>query len=448
MVRVTGKLSKSALIGAGLGAFAWAMPSTAQPGPVGAPVLLGAANEVSAFYGKWNAQPIWLRGGPDSAVVQGLVSILQRSPFDGFAAGPQLAAQVQAAAASARGGKPADIAAADRLMSTAWVQYVQAIKQPTSGMYYAYPTLAPQGRRADQILLTAAASKSLESHIRTVSNINPLYAAIRDAGFAQAQAAGQLTPDARLLANLDRARSIPGTGRVAVVEIASQRLLVFENGVPVDSMKIIVGTSKYATPLIASYISYVTLNPYWDSPDHLVKEAIAPNVLRQGFGYLKARGYEAMADWSPDAAVLPPEKVDWKAVAAGKIQLRIRQKPGPDNFMATMKIPFVNDDDIYLHDTPTKSLFAKANRALSNGCVRLEAAPRFARWLLSGRDPVAAAPDLPEQHVKLPQSIPVYLTYLTAQPEGGKLTYVADVYGLDKAATKSATLGASASQAR
>lgn len=441
---VIGKLPKPALIGAALGALGWTLPAVAaQPAPVSAPALLGAANEVSAYYGKWNAQPIWLRGGPDSPVVTGLIAILQRAPFDGFAAGPQLAAQVQAAAASARSGRPADIAAADRLISTAWVQYVQAIKQPTKGMYYAYPTLAPQGRRADQILLTAAASKSLDSHIRTVSNINPLYAAIRDAGFAEAQAAGRPAPDARLLANLDRARSIPGTGRVAVVEIASQRLLVFENGVPVDSMKIIVGTSKYATPLIASYVSYVTLNPYWDSPDHLVKEAIAPNVVRQGFGYLKSRGYEAMADWTPDAAVLPPEKVDWKAVAAGKIQLRIRQKPGPSNFMATMKIPFVNDDDIYLHDTPTKSLFAKADRALSNGCVRLEAAPRFARWLLFGRDPVAAAPDLPEQHVKLPQSVPIYLTYLTAQPEGGKLTYLTDFYGLDKAAIKSAALGAS-----
>ena len=97
---------------------------------------------------------------------------------------------------------------------------------------------------------------------------------------------------------------------------------------------------------------------------------------------------------------------------------------------------FVNDDDIYLHDTPTKSLFAKADRALSNGCVRLEAAPRFARWLLFGRDPVAAAPDLPEQHVKLPQSVPVYLTYLTAQPQNGKVTYLTDVYGLDKVGTK------------
>lgn len=443
---MTVKLPKSALIGASLAVLAGAVPASAQPALQA--TLLPAASDIASFYGKWHAQPIWLRGGPDSAVVTRLIGILQRAPFDGFAAGPLLAAQVQAAAAQARSGKPADIAAADQIMSSAWVQYVQAIRQPTTGMYYAYSTLAPQGRRADQILLTAAASKALESHIQTVSNINPLYAAIRDAGFAEAKAAGKLTPDARLLANLDRARSIPGSGRVAVVEIASQRLIVFENGVPVDSMKIIVGKTKYATPLIASYISYVTLNPYWDSPDHLVKEAIAPNVLRQGFGYLKAKGYEVMADWSPNSAVIPPDQIDWKAVAAGKTQIRIRQKPGPGNFMATMKIPFVNDDDIYLHDTPTKSLFAKADRALSNGCVRLEAAPRFARWLLFGHDPVAAAPDLPEQHVKLPQSVPVYLTYLTAQPQGGKLTYLTDFYGLDKASTKVASLSSGGGQSR
>ncbi|MGH6659228.1 MAG: L,D-transpeptidase family protein, partial [Sphingomicrobium sp.] len=346
-------LTRLSLIGASLGALACAIPAAAQAvlHPAAAPAaMLPVASEVATYYGKWNAPTIWLRGGPDSAVVTGLVDILQRAPFDGVAAGPQLAAQVQAAAALARSGKPADIAAADRQISTAWVHYVQALKQPTAGMYYAYPTLAPQGRRADHILLSAAASKSLESHIRVVSNVNPLYAAIRDAGYAEAIAAGNLTPDPRMLANLDRARSIPGSGRVAVVEIASQRMITFENGVPVDSMKIIVGKSKYATPLIASYISYVTLNPYWDSPDHLVKEAIAPNVVRQGFGYLKSRGYEVMADWTPNSAVVPPDKVDWKAVAAGKIHVRIRQKPGPDNFMATMKIPFVNDDDIYLHD--------------------------------------------------------------------------------------------------
>ena len=418
-----------------------AVPAAAQVAASDAAVQsasLPTAGAVTAFYSRWSS-PMWFHGATANAAAGELVAILKRAPFDGFSTGPQLASQVEAAIARASTGKPADVMAAEQTLSGAWVLYVQAIRRPTPGMYYAYPILAPQGTRADQILLTAAASNSLENHLRTVSNINPIYAAIRDAGYAQAQATGDLTPDPRLLANLDRARSIPATGRVAVVDIASQRLTMYQNGAPVDSMKIIVGMSKYATPLIASYISYITLNPYWDSPDHLVSEKIAPNVLHMGFGYLKAKGYEVMADWTPTSAVIPPDQIDWKAVAAGKTHIRIRQKPGPENFMATMKIPFVNDDDIYLHDTPTKSLFSKADRTLSNGCVRLEAAPRFARWLLFGRDPVAASPDLPEQQVKLPQSVPVYLTYLTAQPQNGKLTYLADVYGLDKPATKVAS---------
>jgi murein L,D-transpeptidase YcbB/YkuD len=416
-----------------LGAAAALLASTATAQPVAAQgVNLPSAGAVAAFYSTYRAQPMWFRGAVAKPAAAQLVSILRRAPFDGLAAGPQLAQQVEAAIARAASGRPADIMAAEQTLASAWVHYVQAIKRPTAGMDYAAPVLAPQGTRADQILLTAMSAPSLEQHVADVSNVNPIYAQLRDAAWAEAQVSGNLSPDPRLLINLDRARTIPGKGRFVVVDAAGQRMTMFDNGRPVDSMKIIVGTREFATPMIASFVHYVTLNPYWDSPDHLVRKAIAPNVIAQGFGYLKARGYEVMADWSVNAAVVPPEQVDWKAVAAGKKQIRIRQKPGRENFMATMKIPFANDHDIYLHDTPAKALFAKSQRALSNGCVRLEDAPRFARWLL-GYDPVAPSAD-PEQHIKLPRGVPIYLTYLTAQPKDGKVTYLADIYGWDNAA--------------
>lgn len=404
----------------------------ALPGVSIQPVSLPSTAAVSTFYGSWRTAPMWFRGATPNAAAGQLVAILRRAPFDGFATGPQLALQVEAAIARAASGKPADAMTAEQSLSAAWVAYVQALRRPTPGMYYASPALRSGSSRADQILLTAAAAPSLAAHLQSVSNVNPIYAQLRDAAWLQAQAVGGSgTPDPRLLANLDRARTIAGHGRFVVVDAGTQRMTMFDNGQPVDSMKIIVGTSKYPTPLIASYIHYVTMNPYWNAPDNLVRDAIAPNALRQGAGYLKSRGYEVMADWTEQSAVVPPDKVDWKAVAAGKIQLRIRQKPGPKNFMATMKIPFQNDQDIYLHDTPAKELFAKSQRALSNGCVRLEDAPRFARWLL-GRDAVAPSAE-PEQHLKLAQGVPVYLTYLTVQPENGKLTYLNDVYGWDKA---------------
>ena len=102
--------------------------------------------------------------------------------------------------------------------------------------------------------------------------------------------------------------------------------------------------------------------------------------------------------------------------------------------MGNLKFPFPNPQDIYLHDTPGKELFAKSDRHLSNGCVRLEDAPRLARWLL-GTDPVAPSAD-PEIPVRLPQGVPIILTYLTAQVEDGKVTYLPDIYGWDESPAK------------
>ena len=393
--------------------------------------LLPATAAVSAVYQQFKVAPMWFRGGAATPAAAQLVTILRRAAIEGVTFGPQAAAQVEAAIARAASGNPADVAAAEQTLSAAWVSYVQAVRRPTGGMYYAASTLAPQGTRTDQILLIAAASPSLETHLNSVSNVNYVYAQLRDAAWKQAQASGNLTPDPRLLLNLDRARTLPSAGRFVVVDSGSQRLTMFDNGRPVDSMKIIVGMPKWATPMIASYIHYITMNPYWDAPDNLVVEAIAPNALRQGEAYMKSRGYEVMSDWTVDATVIPFSQVDWKAVVAGKKKIRVRQKPGPKNFMATMKIPFQNDDDIYLHDTPAKEKFREANLAQSNGCVRLEDAPRFARWLLGGRDAVAPSAE-PDAHITLARGVPVYLTYLTAQPTSEGVTYARDIYGLDR----------------
>jgi murein L,D-transpeptidase YcbB/YkuD len=296
-------------------------------------------------------------------------------------------------------------------------------------MIYAYSILAPQNTRADQILLTAAAAPSLEAHLQAVSNVNPIYAQIREAAWQQAQASGT-SPDPRALANLERARALPAGGRFIVVDAATQRLTMYDNGQPVDSMKVIVGMRSLPTPMIASMIHYITYNPYWNVPFHLVRKTIAPNVLKQGVGYLKSHGYEVMADWTETSATVPADSINWKDAASGKIQIRVRQKPGPGNSMGKMKFRFPSGEDIYLHDTPNKALFAKSQRTLSNGCVRLEDAARLGRWLL-GREPVAPSADA-EIRQPLPQGVPVYLTYLTAQPTSAGVTYLADVYGWDQ----------------
>ncbi|HEX6219427.1 MAG TPA: L,D-transpeptidase family protein [Sphingomicrobium sp.] len=400
--------------------------------PAATSTNLTVMSAVSSFYNQYKPS-IWYKGGAVSPAAAQLVTILRRAPIEGLSFGPQLADQVEAAMRQAATGAPADVASAEQTLSAALVTYVQALKRPTPGMIYAYQVLSPQGGRADQILLTAAAAPSLEVYVSAASNINPIYASIRDAAFRQAQATGNLAPDQRLLANLERARTLPARGKFALVDSASQRLFMYENGQIVDSMKVVVGDKdelNLPTPLIASVMHYVTFNPYWNVPHHLVRKIVAPGYLKQGgVKYLKARGYEVMSDWTEDATIVDPETIDWKAVQAGQKQIRVRTLPGPNNSMGKMKFPFPNGQDIFLHDTPAREHFAKAQRTISNGCVRLEDAKRFARWLL-GSEPVAPS-DGREVRVQLPAGVPVYLTYLTAQPTETGITYLKDVYDWD-----------------
>jgi murein L,D-transpeptidase YcbB/YkuD len=417
--------------------FAAAAAIALQPlGATGAyaQASLPTAASVDALYARWSYAPIWFNGNTAKPAVQRLVQILNRAPVDGLAAGPQLAAQVQSAVQQAAGGNPAALAAAERTISAAWVMYVQSLKRPTPNMIYAYEVLKPKGTRADQILLPAAAAPSLEAHLTSVSNLNPIYTQIRDSEWARMQAAGTMAPDPRVVANLDRVRAIPATGKYAIVDSATQRLLMFENGIAVDSMKVVVGDKKglgLPTPMIASIMYYVVHNPYWNVPHHLVRKTVAPGVIKQGPSYLKARGYEVMKDWSSGSEAVDPKTVDWKAVLAGKVEVRVRQKPSGANSMGDMKFPFDNPEDIFLHDTPMRSYFDLASRDKSNGCVRLEDAQRFAKWLL-GRDPVRPASGA-EQFEQMSRGVPIYTTYITAQPQNGVMAFVPDIYGWDPA---------------
>jgi len=202
---------------------------------------------------------------------------------------------------------------------------------------------------------------------------------------------------------------IPLHGRYILVDAASARLYMMEDGRVRDSMRVIVGKPETPTPALKSVLNYETLNPYWHVGPDLAKTIIAPRVLKDGDSYLVRQGYQILSSWGPDGRVLSPDTVDWKAVAAGEAQIYVRQLPGPANSLGQFKFDLPNSDGIYLHDTPKKELFAQEDRSLSHGCVRLEDAPRLARWLL-GKDPPAASS--PEEHVLLPQPVPIRISYL------------------------------------
>ena len=239
-----------------------------------------------------------------------------------------------------------------------------------------------------------------------------------------------------LLLNLERAKRLPSTsegGRYVLVDAGSARLTMYEDGRPVDSMRVIVGSRDTETPMMAALLRFVSVHPWWNTPPELAKKSVAPGVLKEGLKYLTDRDYQVLADWTDDAQPIDPATVDWQAVADGKVTARLRRGPGEWNSMGDYKFNMPNDFGIYLHDVPghEKDLFKADNRWISNGCIRVEDAPRFAKWLF-GR-PVKGEDSKTEVNVDLPDPVPVYVTYLTAEAGQNGPKFRADPYNRDPA---------------
>jgi murein L,D-transpeptidase YcbB/YkuD len=235
-----------------------------------------------------------------------------------------------------------------------------------------------------------------------------------------------------LIVNLERARRLPSPGdakRYVLVDAGAARLYMYENGRPVDSMKVIVGSNVTKTPMMAAVMRYASLNPYWNVPEDLTRTIVAKNVLKDGLTYLSERDYEVFADFNEDSPKIDPATVDWQAVADGTKEVRVRRGPGPWNSMGAIKFMMPNDYGIYLHDTPDKKLFEKDDRWISNGCIRLEDAKRLASWLFGNMPPPATGQ--PEERVDLPEPVPVYITYLTAGADNRGVVFRPDRYDRD-----------------
>ncbi len=236
-----------------------------------------------------------------------------------------------------------------------------------------------------------------------------------------------------IMLNLERARRLPSAGefqRYVVVDSGSAEVFLFEQDRVADRMKAIVGSPRNKTPMMAVVMQSAKVNPYWNVPPDMIRSFTAAKVLSQGVSYLDNYNYTVLSDWSRDAEILDPATIDWKAVAAGGSKIRVRQRPGPWNSMGEVKFETPNQYGIYLHDTPGKQAFAKADRWVSNGCVRLEDASRFASWVMGGLPQSST----PEQVIDLPRPVPVYMTYLTAVPGPNGVQFRADPYGFDQSA--------------
>ncbi|GJE18313.1 L,D-transpeptidase family protein [Methylobacterium marchantiae] len=233
--------------------------------------------------------------------------------------------------------------------------------------------------------------------------------------------------------------NFPYGDRYVVVNIPSATVEAVERGVVVRRYVAVVGKPDKATPRIEARITDVNLNPTWTLPVSIIKKEIIPK-MRKDPGYL-AR--ERIRILGPGGVEVDPTTIDWAGEKAANYTLR--QDSGLDNSLGQVRIDMPNKQAVYMHDTPSKSLFAREVRFHSHGCVRVAQVKELAGWLLEGTPgpngagstwgPIEIETSIATNErvdIKLPKQIPVTFVYLTgyATPDG-RAHFRDDIYGID-----------------
>ncbi|WP_344955434.1 L,D-transpeptidase family protein [Zobellella aerophila] len=221
--------------------------------------------------------------------------------------------------------------------------------------------------------------------------------------------------------NLRRWLLLPpiATERYVLVNIPAYRLTLYHGRQPDLSMKVIVGRPDWPTPELATYIKALKVNPDWTPTDNIVREELLP-AQRRDSGYLARHGFSALVSQDGSWVKMSLAELDWSRGSG----VRLVQAPGPGNALGRLKFEMPNRFDVYLHDTPDKTLFGEAGRALSHGCIRLAEPERLAEslgWRLPEHQQTRILPASGE--------LPVYLVYFTTWVnDEDRLVFSPDIY--------------------
>ena len=240
----------------------------------------------------------------------------------------------------------------------------------------------------------------------------------------------------QLRLTLERARWVFGAldSSFVLVNIAGAEVYVMEDGERVWQRRAMVGKTYRKTPIFRGLMTYLEINPTWTVPPGILRNDVLPKV-RQDPDYL-VRTNMSVLDRS--GKPIDPSTVDWNALKG--MPYTFRQEPGPTNSLGLIKFMFPNEHFVFLHDTPNRTLFAKADRNFSSGCIRVEDPFSLASVLLRGQDDwsestVVAAVDAGQtRRVSLKQPWAVYILYWTAEADGtGQVRFFRDAYQRDAA---------------
>ncbi|MCB1476309.1 MAG: L,D-transpeptidase family protein [Rhodobiaceae bacterium] len=256
---------------------------------------------------------------------------------------------------------------------------------------------------------------------------------------------GHAADIASIESNMERWRWMPRSlgKRYVYVNVPEFLVRIIENGQVQYSTRVVVGTPRNQTPIFDDEMEYIDVNPSWNVPRSIAVKEMLPEIKRDP-DYFSKTNFQVVTD---DGRVVDPEQINWQVYDGSSLPYRFRQPPGDGNALGRIKFMFPNKHNVYLHDTPSKSLFARESRAYSHGCVRVQNPIDFATALLK-RDTAVSAATI-EQRLKTGQpgelglsaKIPVHLVYFTAwaNPDGS-LGRMPDIYQHD-AATQAAMRG-------
>ena len=225
-----------------------------------------------------------------------------------------------------------------------------------------------------------------------------------------------------------------------LVNIPSFELWGVRNNKVEISLPVIVGKEYTMTPVFSDKLRYVEFNPYWDVPQSIAQNEILPE-LQKDSSYLRKQHLRLFEGEGAGRREIDPLAVNWSRVNPEDMdRYRLRQDPGPDNSLGTVKFVFPNQFNVYLHDTPARELFQQTKRAFSHGCIRVARAQELAVYVLGGpgkswdeervRSIIAEGKN---QVFHLESPLPIYIFYHTAvvDPESNELYFYEDVYGRD-----------------
>jgi murein L,D-transpeptidase YcbB/YkuD len=249
----------------------------------------------------------------------------------------------------------------------------------------------------------------------------------------------------QILVNMERWRWLPndlGSFYVAV-NIPEFMLRVMDDEKPAFTTRVVVGKPNTQTPVFSHEMETIVFNPYWNVPNSIKTDELLPAIRGGGDFFFGGGGFYDASVFARNglrvaigSREVDPSRLDWSRIDIRS--LNVYQPPGPTNVLGVVKFLFPNKHDVYMHDTTQKNLFAKAVRAESHGCMRVQNPDQFATILLNqdqGWSPqrvAAAIGGTPDYQVPLRQKIPVYVNYFTLKvDDDGSVATYRDLYGHD-----------------